>query len=249
MTFDLQALFQAALAEQSLLLIALSFVGGVASTLLPCTIAMLPILVGYMGGYAETSNKWDVLIQVILFVVGLSIIMTLLGLIAGVMGITFGAWAGSWWYYGAAAIAILMGLVLLDILHFPFPQFIKQLPESGTGKQGVARYIAPILLGMAFGAASSPCGTPFLAGIIVLISQVKNFLLGGASLFAYALGQGVLLVTVGLFTGLLKHQAQLQRVGTVITKMSAIVFILAGIILILEGSGVLADWLIQLGLL
>ncbi len=245
----LEDLFQAALSNQSITLVAFAFAGGIASTLLPCTIAMLPVLIGYMGGYAETNTKWDVFVQVALFVLGLSIIMTLLGLLAGVLGITFGSWAGSWWYYAAAAIAILMGLVLLDVLHLPMPQFIKQLPEGGSGKRGMARYMAPVVLGMAFGAASSPCGTPFLAGIIVLISQAKNLWLGGASLFAYALGQGTLLIAVGMFTGLLKHQATMRRVGSVITKMSAIVFILAGIVLILEGSGVLADILIQMGLL
>ena len=249
----LETYFQSALSEQSALIVLFSFLGGVASTLLPCTVAMLPILIGYMGGYAQTNNKQAVLTQSLLFVVGLAIMMTLLGLIAGGLGITFGSWVGSWSFYVSGAIAIVLGLQLLDVIQIPLPQVIKQLPEGGSEKQGLARIVAPIVLGMAFGAASSPCGTPFLAGIIVLISQANNWLLGGVSLFAYALGQGVLLVIVGLFTGLLKHQAKMRRVGSVISKMSGAVFILAGLVLLLEGTGLADEYVMnalgQLGLL
>ncbi len=246
----LEALFDQALQNQSLTIVALAFAGGVVSTLLPCSIAMLPVVVGYVGGYADTSTKKDVLVQVSLFVVGLAIVMTALGIAGSALGMTFGAWAGSGWYYIAGAIAIVMGLQLLDIIHLPLPQFVKQMPEGGHDKDGAAKFIAPVVLGMAFGAASSPCGTPFLAGIIGLISATsKNLWLGGSSLFAYALGQGTLLVIAGLFTGILKHRAKMQHVGGVITKLSATVFIVAGLVLFAEGSGLLADVLIHFGLL
>lgn len=41
---------------------------------------MIPIMVGYMGGYADTSTRADVFIQVMLYIVGLAIVMTALGL-------------------------------------------------------------------------------------------------------------------------------------------------------------------------
>jgi cytochrome c-type biogenesis protein len=246
---SLEQWFTQSLNAQSASLIVLAFAGGVVSTLLPCSISMLPVLVGYVGGYAETNTKADILLQVGLFVTGLAFVMTLLGLSAGFIGVTFGTWAGSGWYYAVGALAIAMGLQLLDVIHLPLPRFITRLPEGGIGKTGAAKYFAPVILGMAFGAASSPCGTPFLAGIMALISNTKNIVLGGTSLFAYALGQGSLLVVVGLFTGLLKHRARMQQVGSVITKLSAALFMIVGLLLFAEGSGILADILIQLRLL
>jgi cytochrome c-type biogenesis protein len=123
-------------------------------------------------------------------------------------------------------------LHLLEIIQLPLPQFVTKLPHS---KPGV--FLAPLVLGAAFGAASSPCGTPFLTGILGFISREQNWLLGGSSLFFYALGQSMLLLITGLFTGLMKQMALLRHVGSVITKLSATVFILAGVLLIAQAAG------------
>jgi cytochrome c-type biogenesis protein len=238
----LEILFKDTLQAQSVGVIGLSFAGGVVSSFLPCTIAMLPVLVGYMGGYSGAS-KGQILLQVCMFILGVSTVMTVLGVAAALLGLTFGNFVGSGWYYAVGAVAVLMGLQLLGIIHLPLPQLITRMPETKPGQ-----LFSPFILGLAFGAASSPCGTPYLTAILGLISNQQNVALGGLSLFCYALGQGALLLAVGLFAGLLKHMAMLNRVGTVMNQMSAIVFILAGLILIAEGSGVLAEWMLALGL-
>jgi cytochrome c biogenesis protein CcdA len=92
-------------------------------------------------------------------------------------------------------------------------------------------------MGAAFGAASSPSGTPFLTAMLGFISRENNWLLGGTSLFTYALGQSMLLLVAGLCTGLVKQMATLRRVGSVVTKLSASVFILAGVLLIAQAAG------------
>lgn len=230
-------------------IVGLSYLSGVASTLLPCCIGMLPILIGYMGGYADVDNREQVLIQCVCFVMGLATIMTVLGILATSLGLTFGALTGPWLFYGAGTIAVLMGLKLLGIITIPLPQLVKTLPESGIQHSGLKRFIAPYIMGLTFGAAATPCGTPFLAGILGMLSTTKNVVLGGASLFAYACGQGTLLIIAGLFTGLLKHIAIMRHVGQTINQLSGVVFLLGGSLLILEGAGLLSKTLIQLGLL
>lgn len=229
---SLESLLLQNLNTHSALVVGLAFLGGVASSFLPCAISMLPVLVGYVGGYASDS-KWDVFVQAGLFIVGLALVMTVFGVSASLLGVTFGAFIGSGWYYAIGLLAIVMALKLLGVIHIPLPQFVTKLPESKSG-----RFVAPIILGAAFGTASSPCGTPFLAAILGFISREKNVLLGGASLFSYALGQGVLILVVGLFTGLLKHMAILRHVGSVINKLSAVLFIMVGLMLIAMGAGV-----------
>jgi cytochrome c-type biogenesis protein len=231
----IESQFYQSLNSQSAMVIALAFMGGVASSFLPCTIAMLPVLVGYVGGYSEDS-KLAVFIQVSLFITGLAITMTILGIIASLLGITFGTIIGGAWYYIIGLLAIVMGLNLLGVFHIPLPQFITKHPDTQASK-----IIAPLLLGVTFGLASSPCGTPFLAGILGLISSEHNLLIGGASLFCYALGQSALLLVVGMFTGLLKHIATLRQVGNVINKLSAIVFIGVGLIIIATGAGLMPN--------
>ncbi len=240
---SLESLFIETLHQRTIWVVALAFLGGVTSSVLPCTIAMLPVLVGYVGGFTHDSKK-EVFFQVLLFILGLSLVMTILGIAASLLGVTFGALIGSGTYYVIGILSILMALQLLNVIHIPWPRFVHKLPESNTGK-----ILAPLMLGITFGIASSPCGTPFLAAILAFISNEKNIALGGASLFFYALGQGTLLLFVGLFTGLLKHMAILRHVGRVITILSGILFLVVGIMLIAQGAGMLAPILSFLRLL
>lgn len=212
-------------------LLGFAFTAGVASSLSPCVVAMLPVLVGYVGGYSGLS-RWGTLRQSLLFIAGFALVLTLLGVLAGLLGLVMGALVGVWWYYALGLLAVLMGLHLLEVIHIPMPRFVHKLPAGQSG-----RLLTPLLLGAMFGAAASPCGTPFLTAILAFISRERNWLLGGFSLCTYALGQSILLLAAGLFTGLLKRMAVLRRVGTVVVKLSAMVFILAGLRLIALAAG------------
>jgi cytochrome c-type biogenesis protein len=228
---DLQSAFLHTLNSHSFMVLALAFAGGIVSSLLPCTVGMLPVLIGYVGGYTEDS-RLAVFRQIAMFMLGFALVLTLLGVLASVLGTAMAAMVGSSWYYILGTLAIAMGLHLVGIVNIPMPQFISRMPKTEPGK-----FLAPLALGAAFGAASSPCGTPFLTAILGFISRETNWLLGGTSLFAYALGQSMLLLVVGLFTGFLKHMAILRHVGTVINKLSAAVFVLAGLLLIAQAAG------------
>lgn len=228
---SLQSAFLHTLNAHSYTVLLLAFAGGVVSSLLPCTVGMLPILIGYVGGYTE-SSKLAILRQIVLFMLGFALVLTCLGIAASVLGKAMAMLVGPLWYYLLGAVAIVMGLVLLEVFHLPLPQVVTKLPQTESGK-----WLAPALLGAAFGAASSPCGTPFLTAILGFISREQNWVLGGVSLFCYALGQSMLLLVAGLFTGLIKQMALFRRVGAVITRLSAAVFILAGLLLIAQAAG------------
>lgn len=224
-----------------LVMMAAAFAGGVISSVLPCSLAMLPVLVGYIGGYQKRVSRAEVVLQASLFILGLACVLTTLGILSSVLGRAFGSLIGGGWYYVIGALAVVMGLQLLNVFHLPLPQLVKKLPDSQAGK-----VFTPLLLGLAFGLASSPCGTPFLSVILGLMSREHNWLLGGASLFAYALGQGALLFLAGLTTGLLKHMAVLRKIGYVANTMSGAAFLLVGLYLFVLGSGHLGDLLILL---
>ncbi|MDH4378571.1 MAG: cytochrome c biogenesis protein CcdA [Vampirovibrionales bacterium] len=221
------------------LLLGFSFVGGLISTLLPCSVAMVPILVGTIGTLGDSEHKGRLFLQIVLFIAGLSITLAAMGLAAGLLGQTLNGFGGP---QGAIALKIAVGLLafiiglnVLEWIHLPVPQWLSRLPDSKSlSWMGV---FAPLGLGLLFGIASSPCGTPFLAGILGLISQTHNVVLGGACLFVYGLGQGALLLLAGLVTGLMKHWAKVRHVGRVFTQLSGGVFVLLGLGMIADALG------------
>jgi cytochrome c-type biogenesis protein len=239
---DFEKQVNQSLASGSLMIIVLAFIAGIASSFFPCTVAMLPVLVGYMGGYSGGSKK-DIFLQVTMFVLGLATVMTVLGVGLSLLGATFGSQNSNLLYYAVGGLCIVMALQMMELVHIPLPQTIKTLPETQQGKL-TTFYV----LGCAFGLVASPCGTPVLAAILGVIGKEGNVLLGGTSLFSYALGQGALLMVAGLFTGLLKHRATFMKVGTALTKVSGVLILLVGASFILQAAGLWSPLLKALNL-
>jgi len=213
------------------LILLCAFLGGIITSFFPCSISMLPVMVGYMGAYAE-NNKKDVFFQALVFILGLATVMTILGVVLSLLGKTFGEQNSGIFYYLVGGLTLVMGLQMLGLFHIPLPKIVKTLPETHQG-----RLLSFYVLGLAFGLVSSPCGTPVLAAILGIISRQGNIVLGGLSLFLYAVGQGLLIMIAGLFTGFLKHVATIRTLGSGLMKISAIVLILTGLIFILQGAG------------
>ncbi|MFN3396227.1 MAG: cytochrome c biogenesis CcdA family protein [Thermodesulfovibrionales bacterium] len=169
------------------------FVGGIISAASPCVLAAIPLIIGYVGGYSG-GNKKKAALYSLVFVLGLSITFTLLGVAASVMGQFFG-FMGKWLYLGFSAIAVLMGLQLMGIISIP-------LPFQGTKEVKTKGLIGAFLLGLLTGTVSSPCATPVLAVILAYVSTQGDMLYGGSLLFVYAIGHCALIFIAGLSIGL-----------------------------------------------
>jgi len=217
----------------SLWIIVLIFFGGVISSLSPCTLGILPVIMGYIGGYSENTTK-KTIIQVLCFVFGLSIVLTTLGMIAAFTGQALGFHSSPVFGLVLSSLILLMGLSLLEVIEVPMPTIIKQMPKNSNNNM----ILYPILLGGTFAIASTPCSTPILAGIMAYASLKANLMLVGVLLFCYALGQSVILVFAGLFTSLFKKFSAVKTVSGYFNKFSGIVLILAAAFLYLKIFGV-----------
>src|SRR3974377_772219 len=91
-----------------------AYLGGVVATASPCILASIPLVIGFVGGYAE-GNKKQALLYSLTFVVGLAIVMSILGAVAALMGTMFGD-VGTYWYFVVAVILMAMGLQLTGII-------------------------------------------------------------------------------------------------------------------------------------
>lgn len=169
------------------------FVGGLISAVSPCVLAAIPLIIGYVGGYSDGSRK-KAAIYSLVFILGLSITFTVLGVAASAMG-RFLGFAGRWPYVGLALVAIVMGLQLMGLINVPLP-FSKSRQVRSRGLWGA------FLLGVLTGTVSSPCATPVLAVILAYVSTRGDILYGGSLLFTYAVGHCGLIFAAGLSVGL-----------------------------------------------
>lgn len=207
-------------AHFQIILLAVSFLGGLLASVSPCSLAMLPIIIGYIGGYSKESPL-KILIQMLFFVFGTSLVFATIGVICAITGKVFISFAPGYFILILASLLMVMGLNILGILDFNIPVIIKQIPQS-TGRN---MFLYPILLGAVFALAGTPCSTPILAGIMAFASLSTNIALAVLMLFLFSLGQGLILVIAGVFTSTLKGFKSFAVISEILLKFSGILLL------------------------
>jgi len=199
------------------------FFAGILSALSPCVLAIIPLVIGFVGGYSE-GNKKKALFYSLVFALGLALTFTGLGAFASLAGKLFGD-VGKVWFYIAAGIAIIMGLYLIGILNFKLPQGA----NLKTNRKGI---LGAFLLGLLFGAVSSPCATPVLVAILAFVATKAKIFYGISLLFVYALGHCALIILAGVFTGFVESfvaSKGVKNFSTITKKVSGAIIILVGL--------------------
>lgn len=178
---------------QQVFAVILVFLAGILSAASPCVLAAIPLIIGYVGGYAE-GNKARAAVYSAVFVLGLSLTFTLLGAAASWIGQMLG-FLGDWLTYAFGALAVLMGLHLMGIISVPLPfQRSAQVKTQGL--------LGAFMLGLLTGAVSSPCATPVLAVVLGYVSSEGDIFYGSLLLFVYAIGHCALIFAAGLSVGI-----------------------------------------------
>ena len=208
------------------ILFGLSFLGGLIASVSPCSLAMLPIIIGYVGGYSK-DKPLKTFIQMLFFVLGTSIVFTTIGIFCALTGKVFMSFAGGYFGIIIAGIILVMGLKLVGILDFEIPVFINKMPQNN----GTNTYLYPIILGAVFALAGTPCSTPILAGIMAFASLSANIIQAIMMLFLFSLGQGLILIFAGFLTSHLKHWNGFYKFSDMLLKLSGILLIAAAIYL------------------
>ena len=206
------------------LLFWLSFLGGLIASISPCSLAMLPMIIGYIGGYSDEKPS-KTLVQMIFFVLGTAVIFTLIGIICAITGKVFVSFAGGYFGLFIAAIVLIMGLKLVGVLDFELPVMIKEIPQN----KAQSTYLYPILLGAVFALAGTPCSTPILAAIMAFASLSASLAQAVAMLFLFAIGQGLILIVAGFLTSRLKNWKGFYKFSDVLLKISGMLLILAAL--------------------
>ena len=216
-------------AHQTSLSLGLSFLGGIISSISPCTLGLLPIIVGYVGGAKEESGK-NIICQILFFVFGLSLALTGLGITSAVAGSALGSYSGPVYALVMAGLIMIMGLNLLEVIEIPTPVFIKEMPKNKNN----SRILYPLVLGAAFAFATTPCSTPILAGIMAFASLKANMAQAAMMLFLFSLGQGLILILAAVFANFVKKLMHFRSFSVHLMKFSGIILILGSLFIYLK---------------
>ena len=201
---------------------ALVFAGGIITSLGPCNVATVPLIVGFVGG-AKTTSRGRAFALSLTFAIGLAITFMLLGVVAALIGSVMGI-APVWWYYMVAAVCILIGLHMLGALPLRLPAWFQD-PRQRITLKGVPGALA---LGLVSGLVASQCATPVLAAILTYVMAEAALVYGASLLFVYALGRGVPVVLAGTFAGVLKQMLAMGRWSTLIERGAGVLLIAVG---------------------
>ena len=224
---NLIALFQTHIKEEfSLLVLIMCFLGGIVSSLSPCGIGMLPVVVSYIGATPEQKTSKSA-IQIIFFILGLAVTLTAVGIIAALTGQVFGAGNRAYFILILTSLILIFGLNLIGLIDINFPVLIKKFPQSD--KHNAITY--PFILGLVFAFATTPCSTPILAGIMAAASLSANISYAALMLFLFSIGQGMIILVAGLFTSVLKNLSLFAKYADILTKLSGVVLILFAVFL------------------
>jgi cytochrome c-type biogenesis protein len=182
-----------------------------------------------VGGYAG-GNKKQAFIYSLTFVVGLAMVMSALGAMASLMGTMFGD-VGPYWYFFVAVILMVMGLQLTGMIKLKLGGDAQRFIPQRTGLLGA------LILGMLFGLVLSPCASPVLAVILTLAAVQGQVAYGSTLLFAYALGQGTLIILAGTFTGVINNflQSRGAQAGARIQQVAGFLIFFAGAYMFFQG--------------
>ncbi len=217
---------QTALAASPILALGGAFLAGIASSATPCAISAVPLVVGYVGGYAH-GGRFRALLCSLAFALGMAATFTAAGVAVAVAGSFLGV-ANVWWQGLMAALAIAFGGQLLGLWSLPGlgrPSLLAPLNSRWRGATGAA--VAGALAGVAF----TPCVTPELAGILAIVGTQDDVAFGTGLMFLYAIGHGALLIAAGSSVGLAHRLA-----ASSLVKASNIVLRLGGGLLVAYGG-------------
>lgn len=174
----------------------LVFLGGLGLNLTPCVYPIIPITIGYFGGQAEGKHG-GIVVHAVLYVLGMAVTYSTLGLIAALTGSLFGAaLQNPFVLIGIALVMVALALSMFDLYEFRLPSFLTKM--AGGRKQG---YLGTMFMGLTVGFVAAPCIGPFVLGLLTYVGERGDVILGFLLFFVLALGLGLPFLFLAIFSG------------------------------------------------
>lgn len=216
-----EQLLSTSLANPGPLTLGLVFVGGLLTSLGPCSLSLLPVTLAYLAGFrGEQTRPW---LRSLCFCGGIVASLVMLGMASGLLGRIYGQ-VPRLVPAIVAALTVLMGLQLLGLVRIPLPAG----PDPERWRQRVPAPLAPLAAGLAFGLAASPCTTPVMAVLLAWIAQAGQPLAGVLVLTCFGAGQVLPLLLAGLMASSLPNLLKVRVASQWIPSISGVVLLMVG---------------------
>jgi cytochrome c-type biogenesis protein len=221
---------------------AVAFTAGLLSFLSPCVLPLIPSYVGFITGL--TLEELDVrrgtaLVHALWFVAGFSLIFVALGATASALGVLL-LQSQVWLARVGGVVVVLFGLYLLGALR---PGFLMRERKLQLARKPLG-YLGSTFVGMTFGAAWTPCIGPILGAILTLAAAQASVAHGSALLAVYSLGLAIPFVATALLLD--RFLVWFQRFRPYLAwveRITGILLILFGVLLLTDRFTLLAGWL------
>lgn len=224
--FELGDRYQQWFKQQStnnpLMLLSLSFAGGLVASISPCILSLLPVNLSYIGT-REITSRWDAFVKAGSFVLGVVTMLSLFGLFSSFAAAVLIQFRG-YIQIVVGAIIVVMGLMLLGLVRIPLPQTNFKLPIAGS--YGV---------GLTFALVTSPCTSPIMFAVLAAGAATGSQIQSTLAMLCYALGYTAIIFLASLFTSLVKQTRFLLNYSEGIIRFGSVALILIGAYYLIDG--------------
>jgi cytochrome c-type biogenesis protein len=190
------------------------FGAGMLTSLTPCVYPMIPITAAIVGGQSvaaggtATGTRWRPVALTLVYVLGVALVYSALGLFAGLSGTLFGSVSTNRWALLVMGnILLFAALAMLDVVPVRLPAgLMARAASAGNG----GRFAGAFVMGAMSGLVAAPCSAPVMAAVLTWVASSRSAGLGFLYLFVFSLGMCSLLVAVGVSSGAI---ARMPRAG------------------------------------
>jgi len=178
------------------------FVAGILTSFTPCIFPMIPITLSVLGRNAHTRSRWQNFVVSALYVLGIAVTYSVMGVVAASTGALFGSFMSHPLVLSIMCMVFFaMALSMFGLYELQAPAFIQNRFSSSDDLTG---YSGAFFSGIVSGVVASPCVGPVLVGVLTYIAKTQNLILGFFLMFTYALGMGQIFLALGVFSQLTK---------------------------------------------
>lgn len=216
------------------------FAFGVAVSLTPCVLPMIPITLSIVSGsrqHVEGRSRLRTalsgLTSSIIYVLGVSITYALLGVAAVVVGFGVRSFLQDWIVQTLiGALFVVLGLAMVGVINLPIPGWGRTTLDKVSQRQQARRPLPTIFaLGLVSGIIASPCVAPVSGALLTWIATTNRIWLGFWLMFVFGLGMGLLFVVMGLTGWILASGKWMLIVKAIL----GLLLVLMGLLVIVQG--------------